>query len=211
MGHAQLVQPSRADLAETLGHENRLEQCLPVVGMGSSPAVQRLQGGGAAAAQFEADVLADKVLAVGEEIQQGGEFGSLDFWPFGSQRAGGVVDTPDAALHVVPTHVAHRVLGMTDDGTGEVGDIESPVHPELHVHGSEGRILGGNQVEASVAADHALAEVEPGERHHVRPDAGGGGHALLVFVGEVRARDAGGGAALAVAHGLGMGEGMVNA
>ena len=210
-GRSELGQPSWSYLAKTLGHEQRLQQRLFVVRMLLDPSLQRFQARGSTPAQFEAGMFADQILPVGEQIQQGGEFGSLDSRPFGGQRARLVDDAPDAALHVVPTHVAHGVLGVTDDGAGEVGDVEGAVHAELHVDRAEGRILGRDQVQTAAAPHHALAEVEPCERHHVRSDAGGRGHSLLVFFREIQAGDARGGAALAVAHGLGIGEGMVNA
>ena len=211
LGCSELGQPSWPYLAKTLGHEQRLQQRLFVVWMLLDPSIQRFQARSSPPAQFEAGVFADQILPVGEQIQQGGEFGSLDPRPFGGQRARLVDDAPDAALHVVPTHVAHGVLGVTDDGAGEVGDVEGAVHAELHVHGPEGRVLGGDQVQTTAAPHHALAEVVSGDGHHVRSDASGRGHSLLVFFREIQTGDARGGAALAVAHGLGIGEGMVNA
>ena len=57
-------------------------------------------------------------------------------------------DAPDAPAHVVPLGIAHGVLGVADDETGKIGNVERAVETELDVDGAKRAVLRAEHIEA---------------------------------------------------------------
>ena len=114
----------------------------------SDPRFDGGHGGSAEFAELNARVVADNVLRVGQQRQQRGGRRAFDLRPVFHERFARVDDAPDATTHVVPLRIAHGMLGVPDDQTGEIGHVERAVETELHVDGAKRAVFRAEHIEA---------------------------------------------------------------
>lgn len=111
-------------MIEAFGDEQRFESGLIEVRMSAvergDPLVQGREDGEAGFSEFDSDMMTDDILRVLEEGEEIGNELAFDGRELFYDGFGGVDSAPDPAVIVIPMGIAHGMLGMADDGAGEV-------------------------------------------------------------------------------------------